>query len=97
MPAGYYIKLEVPSVDLLEIDAGEYALQRLFYHFFMKCFWNPDMSFHDNNIINYDWYHPQTCSRHTIEKVKEWFAFSGLSIEHEYLDHYGITIRVKRR
>lgn len=87
------VKIKVPAVDLLEIPAGEYDLQRFIYHFFMKCFWNPDLSFHDNAVINYDWYHPQLCSRHTIEEVRQWFADCRLTIVHEFVDFYGITIR----
>jgi SAM-dependent methyltransferase len=64
------VTVRVPDVDLLEIKGGEYSLQRFIYHFFMKCFWNPDLSFHENRVINYDWYHPQLCSRHTVEEQR---------------------------
>lgn len=90
------IMIDIPAVDVLEIAAGVYPLQRFIYHFFMKCFWNPDLSFQDNAVINYDWYHPQLCSRHTIEEVRQWFQEEGLMIRHECVDHYGITIRGRR-
>jgi SAM-dependent methyltransferase len=90
------VKVKVPNIDVLEIAGGEYDIQRFFYHFFMKCFWNPEMSFKDNAVINYDWYHPQLCSRHTIEEVQQWFSESGLIIGHEHVDFYGITISGKR-
>jgi SAM-dependent methyltransferase len=85
------ILLDIPAVDVLEIPAGKYDLQRFLYHFFMKCFWSPDLSFSDNSVVNYDWYHPQTCSRHTEEEVKGWFREAGLKIQRVHLDHYGIT------
>lgn len=91
------IKIEVPRVDLLEIEAGEYDLQRFIYHFFMKCFWNDELSQNDNVVINYDWYHPQLCSRHTIEEVRTWFEELGLNITQECVDFYGITVRGKRQ
>lgn len=90
------IKIEVPDVDLLEIKGGEYDLQRFIYHFFMKCFWNDELSMNDNVVINYDWYHPQLCSRHTIEEVREWFGKNRLEIVQECVDFYGITVRGKK-
>lgn len=86
-------KIEVPKVDVLEIPAGEYDLQRFVYHFFAKCFWNPDLSYRDNVVINYDWYHPQLCSRHTLPEVRGWISDAGLEVTHEHEDFYGITMR----
>jgi SAM-dependent methyltransferase len=88
--------INVPPVSVLGIEAGEYDLQRFIYHFFMKCFWNPSLSYEDNVAINYDWYHPQLCSRHTFDEVREWFERATLTIVHEFVDFYGITIRGRR-
>jgi SAM-dependent methyltransferase len=89
-------KIDVPSVSVLGIEGGEYDLQRFIYHFFMKCFWNPSLSYEENVAINYDWYHPQLCSRHTIDEVRQWFEKAGLTIVHEFVDFYGITMRGRR-
>ena len=89
------IKLQIPAVDILEIPGGEYALQRFIYHFFAKIFWNNEFNFEDNAVINYDWYHPQDCTRHTLEEVRDWFSQNGLTITHEFVDFYGITIKGK--
>jgi len=89
------IKIQVPRVDILEIQEGEYDLQRFIYHFFMKCFWNPDLTFQENAAINFDWYHPQIATRHTLEEVREWFKRANLRIVHENADFYGITVRGK--
>ncbi len=92
------IKVTVPEVKTLGIQAGEYDIQRFIYHFFLKCFWNPDLKIEDNVAINYDWYHPQLCSRHTIDEVEKWFFDAGIDVIHHHLDHYGITVRgIKRR
>jgi hypothetical protein len=56
-------------------------------------FWNNEFSFEDNAVINYDWYHPQDCTRHTIEEGREWFTQNGLNITHESVDFYGITVK----
>lgn len=89
-------KVRVPAVDVLGIEAGEYDLQRFLYHFFCKCFWNNELSFKDNSVINYDWYHPQVATRHTLEEVRDWCAENNLKIRHECVDHYGITVRAAR-
>lgn len=90
------VEFDAPAVEALGIPAGRYDVQRFLYHFFMKCFWNPSLDFDANAAINYDWYHPQSCSRHTPEEVRSWFAAEGLELEHEYVDEYGITMRGAR-
>ena len=89
----YGITLKAPGVDVLGIEEGTYDLQRFIYHFFMKCFWNPDLTFQENAAINYDWYHPKIASRHSVEEVRGWFERAGLKILHEHVDLYGITMR----
>lgn len=89
-------RITVPDVPTLGITAGEYDVQRFFYHFFMKCYWNDELDSESNIAINYDWYHPSLCSRHTLDEVREWFSACGLTIEHEEVDHYGITLRGRR-
>jgi len=90
------IKIEVPDVDVLGIEKGNYDIQRFIYHFFLKCFWNPDLTFEANSAINYDWYHPQLCSRHTLAEIEGWYEHANLEIVHRNVDHYGITLRGKK-
>jgi SAM-dependent methyltransferase len=87
------VKIKIPAVELLEIPEGEYPIQRFLYHFFVKCFWNDELTFEENAVINYDWFHPQNCSRHTLEEVQSWFRENGVRIEYEHVDFYGITVR----
>lgn len=87
------VKLQLPEIKLLDIPAGEYDIQRFLYHFFLKCFWNPALSAEENTAINYDWYHPQLCSRHTLSEVLQWFKAAKLTVVHQHVDFYGITIR----
>jgi len=86
-------RVRVPDVPVIGIEAGEYDVQRLLYHFFLKCFWNRSLSFADNAAVNYDWYHPQLSTRHTLTEVEEWISAAGLATVHSCVDHYGITIR----
>ena len=87
------VDVNIPAVDILGIEAGNYDIQRFLYHFFAKCFWNPDMDFQANAAINYDWYHPTLCTRHTLEEIENWFETAALSIKHRHVDPYGITVR----
>jgi SAM-dependent methyltransferase len=87
------IKVKVPEIKVLEIEDGEYDIQRFFYHFFLKCFWNPELSKDENTAINYDWYHPTISTRHTPDEVKGWFSENSLELIHFHEDHYGITAR----
>jgi SAM-dependent methyltransferase len=91
------LRVKVPAVEVLGIESGEYDVQRFVYHFFMKCFWNPALSFEENVAINYDWYHPQLASRHTPEEVEGWFRDAGLQVTQRCVDPYGITMRGARR
>jgi SAM-dependent methyltransferase len=86
-------EIEIEDLDLLGIERGHYTPQRILYNFFLKCYWNPDLSFEENAVINYDWYHPSHCSRHTIDEVEGWFDDARLRITWRRQDLYGITMR----
>lgn len=90
------LRIDVPGVRVLGIDAGEYDLQRFIYHFFMKCFWNRDLTTEENIAINYDWYHPQDATRHELSEVLGWFSEAELAVTHSHIDPYGITVRGRR-
>jgi len=89
-------EVAVPKIEALDIPAGSWPVQRLVYHFFFKCFWNPELSLEENAAINFDWYHPERASRHTRDEVRRWFETSKLRVIHERVDAYGITIRGRR-
>lgn len=72
------ITLEKP-IKPLGIPAGTYDVQRLVYYHFVKCFWNDAFDFETNNMVNYDWYHPQHAWQHTEEEVMDWL--SGLGVQ----------------
>ena len=65
------ITLEKP-IELLNIPAGTYNLQRFIYYNFIKCFWNESIGYHASNIINFDWYHPNNAHQQTEEQVRSW-------------------------
>jgi SAM-dependent methyltransferase len=85
-------EVEVSDIPVLGIQGGRYTPQRLLYNFFLKCYWNQALSAEENAAINYDWYHPQHCSRHTMEEVLGWFAEAPLRVTWQHEDLYGITV-----
>ena len=93
---GQPVMVNIPPVEMLGIEAGEYELQRFVYHFFMKCFWNANLSHDENVAINYDWYHPQDATRHDLAEVLAWFDEANLGVVHTHVDPYGITVRGRR-
>ena len=87
-------EVEVPEdVELLGIPKGVYDVQRLVYWHFAKLFWNPQMTFEENNHVNFDWYHPRYAHRHTDDEVRGWFADCGLEITRFDAQEAGFTVR----
>jgi SAM-dependent methyltransferase len=86
------VDIEVEDMPFIGIVAGKYPIQRFIYNFFMKCYWNPSLTEEENAVINYDWYHPQHRSRHTMEEVRAWFKDENLRVTWEFEDLYGITV-----
>ena len=88
------VEVDVPeAVPLLEIEAGRYDVQRLVYWHVAKLFWNPNMTFEENNHLNFDWYAPRYAWRHTEDEVCGWFADSGLEITRFHAHEAGYTVR----
>lgn len=92
------VEVEVPEdIELLEIPAGRYDVQRLFYWHVAKAFHHPDLSFDEVNHINYDWYAPANAYRQTPEEVRAWCTEAGLEIERERIEEAGITVIARRQ
>jgi len=90
--------VEVPEdVEVLGIPKGTYDVQRLVYWHFAKLFWNPTMTFEENNHVNFDWYHPRYAHRHTEGEVRSWFADCGLEITRLNAQEAGFTVRATLR
>ena len=85
------------DVPLLGIKAGRYDVQRLIYWHVAKLFWNPQMTFEENNHLNFDWYAPTYAHRHTEEEVRGWCMDERLEIVHFDVDDAGYTVRALKR
>lgn len=80
------------DIDFLGIKKGEYNLQRFFYWFICKAFYNPEYSLEEMNHINFDWFRPLNCHRHTPEEIKQWCELEGLEIESLDVQEAGISL-----
>jgi len=89
------IKLESP-IDLLGIPAGEFNVQRLFYWYFCKAFYRENWSLEEMNHVNFDWYRPANCHRHTPDEVRAWLDECGLVTEKLQEEEAGITVIARR-
>ena len=67
------------DIPLLEIQKGEYNLQRFIYDFIIKCFYNKVWGLETSAIVNVDWYHPKNVSFHNHEEVLGWFKDNGIN------------------
>lgn len=89
--------VKVGDIPVLGIERGTYTAQRLIYNFFLKCYWNPSLNARENAAVNYDWYHPQYSSRHTMTEVLSWFSRKRLRVTWKHEDLYGITVHGQRK
>ena len=80
------------AIPFLGIEKGKHNLQRLFYYKICKAYYRPDYSIDEMNHINFDWFRPQNCFRHTPEEVDAFCTRAGLTIERLHVEESGITV-----
>ena len=90
-------KLSFPRLEILGVEPQELTAHRFIYNNIFKNFWNDELTFEENFSINFDWYHPELCSRHSLAEVRGWFLETGLEIVHILEDDFGITVRGIRK
>lgn len=83
------------DIPVLGIKKGPVDLQRLFHWNILKCFWNEEFDFFTNNLINFDWYHPEFCFRYEPAEFREWFA-QGWEIQAWDVQDAGISCRARK-
>jgi arsenite methyltransferase len=92
------VEIEVPEdIPFLGITRGKMDLQRFFYWNFCKTYYRPEYSLEEMNHINFDWFRPLNCHRHTMEEVTNYCDRAGLEIEHTNLQEAGITVVARKR
>ena len=91
------IEIEIEDdISFLGIEKGRYDLQRLFYYKFCKAFFRPDYSLDEMNHINFDWFRPLNCFRHTPEDVRNFVSKAGLSVARINVEESGISVIAQR-
>lgn len=92
------VTINIPrDISLLEIPAGEHDIQRLFYNYIFKCYFNSNLTFNESNHVNFDWYKPTLCHRHTAEDVNGFLEDADLAVIRLFEDESGISVIAKRR
>lgn len=80
------------DIPYLGIKKGKYDLQRFVYWNICKMYYRPEFTIEEMNHINFDWYRPLNCHRHTPEEIKRWCEESNLVIERFIVEEAGITV-----
>jgi SAM-dependent methyltransferase len=92
------VEIDVPEdIPFLRIKKGRQNLQRFFYWNICKLFFRSDYSLEEMNHINFDWYRPQNCHRHTREEVIDFCDEAKLQIEHMNIQNSGITVVARKK
>ena len=91
------IEIDIPEdIPVLGIKKGKTDLQRFFYWNICKMWVRPEANLDEMNIINFDWFMPLNCQRHTKEEVMEYCKNAGLEIERMDVMESGITVVAKK-
>lgn len=87
------IHLEIEEdIDLLGIPKGTHDLQRLFYYYFFKAYYDKNYSLEEMNHINFDWYRPLNCFRFTPAEIRQWLKTTDLKELRFQVEDSGITV-----
>ncbi len=85
------------AIPFLGIAAGKLDVQRFFYWNVCKAYYRPEMSFDEMHHINFDWFRPLNCHRHTPDEIRAWCTEAGLTIEHIDVQEAGISVVAQRK
>lgn len=80
------------DIPLLELKRGSYDIQRFFYWHICKAYFRPELTLDEMNHINFDWFRPLNCHRHTPEEIKSWCAEAGMRVERMDVQEAGISV-----
>lgn len=62
----------------------------------MKMWTRPDAGLNEMNLVNFDWFRPLNCHRHTPDEVRTFCGNAGLEIERMHVMEYGITVVARK-
>ena len=91
------VEVDVPDdIPYLGIRKGRHDVQRLFYWHVVKLYYRDEFTEAECNHVNFDWFRPLNCHRHTVEEVKAWCDELSLGIERLDVQESGITVVSKK-
>ena len=80
------------DIPILGIRTGTYNLQRLFYYKICKAYYRKEYSLEEMNHVNFDWFMPKNCFRHTPEEIEIFCEKASLKIERMKIEEAGISV-----
>ena len=87
------VEIDVPEdIPLLGIKKGKLDLQRFVYWNICKLYYRPEFTLDEMNHVNFDWYRPLNCQRHTPEELEKYVTAAGMTIERMKVEEAGITV-----
>lgn len=87
------VELDVPEdIPYLGIKQGRLDIQRFFYWNICKAFYRENFTVDEMNHINFDWFRPLNCSRHTPDEVLEFCDHAGIEVLQMNVQEAGITV-----
>ena len=91
------VELQIPEdIPYLGIKAGKMDIQRFFYWNIFKAYYRDEFSLDEINHINFDWYRPLNCQRHTEAEIRLWCREANLEIEHFDRAESGFTVVARK-
>lgn len=91
------VEVEIDQdIPFLGIDKGKYDLQRLFFYKICKAYYRPEYSVDEMNHINFDWFRPLNCFRHTPEEIRTFCLNAGLTVKRLFVEDSGITVIARK-
>ena len=91
------VEIDVPEdIPFLGINKGRHNLQRFFYYKICKAYYRPDYTLNEMNHINFDWFRPFNCHRHTPDEVKGFCESARLNVERMHVEESGVTIIARK-
>ena len=87
------VEIDIPEdIPFLGISKGRMDIQRFFYWNICKQYFDPTFNLEEMNHINFDWYRPTNCHRHTADEVEGFCRNARLTIQRLHEGDAGITV-----
>lgn len=91
-------EIDIPvDIPELEIRKGKISVHRFIYWNFLKCFWNDNLLYDENRLVNFDWFTPEHAYRLTEDEVRDWCRKCNVEITWFNREESGYTVKGVKR